>query len=169
MNSVQRVAARYLQAGTVTRNVRGSGWDVHEAWGNAMQNDVEDNGREYGGENNLRDAGPAKMVKAPKKPTKVTITKKDVTKGPVTKKFVIERRWGWSRDTPSAIERDKRYTAQYDTQGTVLAAAKDLALQYGEELKISLQAFCVGNTHLADVVPEKGEKGLWSWQASFRD
>ena len=172
--AIDRAASRFLRAslkqgGTVTRTVQGRGWTETEAWTNAMQADEEDRGRDYGGESNIRQSGPAKMIKAPKKPTKVTVTKKEVTKGPVTKKYVIEQRWGFSFRNESPVIRDKRFTAQYDTQGAVLEAAKALALQYGEELRISLQAFCTGNTHLADVKPEAGEMGIWAWKVDFRD
>jgi len=164
-----RQALQHKQGGTTTRTVQGRGWTVQEAWTNAMQEDLHENGREYGGENNVRDAGQAKQIKAPKKPTKVQVIKKEIGKGPVIKKYLITPYFGVANGGGnSPFYRDKRSLTQYDKPADALIAAKELALQYGESLRVSLQALCQGNTTLAEVVPERGEPGVWQWSVDFR-
>jgi len=175
--AMERVARRFMasvdkQGGTTWRWIEGSGYTSQEAWSEAIQEDARSYGRDYGGESNIRDDEDTKVkqVKAPKKPTKVKVTKNTVTKGPVVKKFIITRKWRTRPgDAQTGLERDKRYQMQYDTQGDVLKAAKELALQFGEILRIELQAFCQGQTHLADVEPERGQPGVWRWYVAFRD
>lgn len=156
-------------AGTETRTIQGQGWTEKEALDNAMQEDLAEygHGEGYGGGwNSVRDVVKTKRVRAPKRPTKVKVTKQTVKKGPVEKAFVISTRW--HTEGYGDLQRDRRFTAHYKTQATVLKAAKELALEYGTALMISLAAFCQGNTHLADVVPEKGQKGVWNFTVDFR-
>lgn len=167
---VERVARRYVRAkiaGTETRTIRGHGWTQQEALDNAMAEDerMYGHGEGYGGGwHSVRKVLQAKQVKAPKKPTKVTITKTPVDKGPVKKVYRIQSFWGRSSD---GLARDRRFTTQYPDGKTALEAAKALALQYGEELTVELAPVCSGNTLLARVKPEKGELGEWVFTVDF--
>jgi hypothetical protein len=101
-------------------------------------------------------------VRAPKKATRVKVEKTTVTKGKVEKAYTIRSYWEM-RETPG-LNRDRRYSKHYKTQGEVLKAAKELALEYGVELRIQLEAFCVGNTQLASVTPSGGRMGRWKFE-----
>lgn len=161
--------AKSVLSGTDTRTIRGTGWTEQEALKNALAEDEREygHGEGYGGgSGSLRAVIRKKVIREPKKAKRVTIEKFPIRKGPVEKRFVLERRWGFDRDMP--IDRDPKYRERYETQGQVLAAAKELALQYGTELVITLEAFCVGDTKLAIVKPEEAQTGEWMFECDFR-
>jgi hypothetical protein len=161
--------AMELEAGTETRTIRGSGWTEKEALDEALRADESEygHGEGYGGgRGSLREVLRSKMVKEPRKATRVKVEKATVRKGPVEKKFVIEKRWGLDRQAP--IDNDRRMMARYDNQGDVLRAAKELVLEYGTEVVITLKAFCVGDTRLAVLTPEGSQRGEWMFECDFR-
>jgi len=165
------VLAKTLLSGTDMRTIRGTGWTQEEALTNALKDDERQHGHDdgYGGGRiSLRDVLRTKVLREPRPAKRVRIEKFPVRKGPVEKRFTIETRWGFSSDETRPIDRDPRYRKRYETQSEVLQAAKDLALQYGVELVISLGAFCVGDTKLAVVSPEAAQPGEWAFECDFR-
>ena len=162
--------AKALTAGTAWRTLQGEGWTEKEALNDAMKDDEDEygHGEGYGGGfGSVREIEKTKMVRKPKPAKRVKIEKATVRKGPVKKQFVLSKKWGWDRRQP--IDADRRLGQGYDTQGEALKAAKDLALEYGNEISIDLKAFCVGDTHLADVSPIGGQRGLWKFEVAFRE
>lgn len=165
------VLAKNLLSGTDSRTIRGTGWTEQEALTNALKDDEREHGTNDGyggGRSSLREVTRTKMIREPRPAKRVRIEKFPVRKGPVEKRFTIEARWGFSRDEMKPIDRDPRLGKRYETQGEVLQAAKELALQYGVELVISLGAFCVGDTKLAVVSPEAAQPGEWAFECDFR-
>ena len=161
--------AKALVSGTDFRTIRGTGWTEGEALRNALKRDEEEfgHGDGYGGgAGSLRQTTRKRMLRPPKPAKKVTVERAAVRKGPVEKKFIIERKWGFDRSEP--VDNDPKFRARYDKQGEVLRAAKELALQYGTTLVITLAAFCVGNTQLAVVTPQRAEQGEWEFECEFR-
>lgn len=164
-----RVASS-MTAGTTTRTIRGTGWTEQEALQNALRRDEEENGHGEGyggGSSSLKQVLKTKMLTAPKRPKRVQIEKFPIKKGPVEKRFIIEKEWGFSRE--EKIDNDRRLNARYETQGQVIQAAKDLALEYGKSVVIKLGAFCTGDTKLAVVKPEAGQIGEWAFSCDFRE
>lgn len=162
--------AKSLAAGTTTRTIRGQGWTAEEALKNALRSDEREygHGEGYGGgAGSLREVLRTKVIREPKPAKRVKIDKFPVRKGPVEKRFIIEKKWGFDRD--DAIDRDPRLRKRYETQGEVLQTAKDLALQYGSTVVITLAAFCVGDTKLAEVTPEAAQMGEWAFECDFRE
>ena len=163
--------AKLLTAGTVVRTVQGQGWTEKEALDDAMNDDQDEygHGEGYGGGyGSMREIEKTKMVRKPKRAKRVKVEKKTVRKGPVKKQFVLSKIWGFS-EKRSPIDGDRRLGKGYNTQGEALKMAKELALEYGVAIRIDLQAFCVGDTHLADVQPEGGQKGIWRFEVAFRE
>lgn len=177
MNELQaalavKQAAMVLEAGTATRVVEGEGWTEKEALDDAMRRDEAEygHGEGYGGGyGSMRGVVRTKMVRKPQRAKRVKIEKAAVRKGPVKKAYVISKVWGFSRETASPVERDRRFTKQYETQTDALKAARDLVLEYGEELRIELKAFCVGDTQLATLKPVGGQTGIWRFEVEFRE
>jgi hypothetical protein len=163
--------AKLLMAGTDVRVIEGRGWTEQEAFDNAMKDDQDEygHGEGYGGGfGSMRDVEKTKMVRKPVRAKRVKVKKATVRKGPVKKAYVI------SKGFPANMHRgpadgDRRLSKRYDTQGEALKAAKGLAIEYGISVSIDLQAFCVGDTHLADVEPMGSEMGVWRFQVSFRE
>lgn len=148
-------------AGHEELDIVGRGWNEREALNDAVEEVQREEGQRY----QFREVIKTKQLKAPKKPSKVKVEKSKVRKGPVEKFFNIELHTGssFNRD----ILHDRRYNKQYKTQKDVLKAAKELALEYGETLRISLEARCLGETELATVIPEKGQLGEWLFICDF--
>jgi len=162
--------AKALMAGTVTRTIRGQGWTEKEALDNAMQEDQDEygHGEGYGGGyGSMRQVLKTKIVRKPKRAKRVKVKKSTVRKGPVKKQFVLSKKWGFSQREP--IDSDRRLGTRYDTQGDALKAARALALEYGSTISIDLEAFCVGDTHLAEVEAVGGQEGIWSFEVDFRE
>ena len=161
--------AKSLVGGRAYRAIVGKGWTEKEALDNALKEDEEyyGHGEGYGGgSGSLREVTRTKMVKTPKRPKRVKITKTPVRKGPIEKRFIIKSRWE-STLLKDEVSRDHRYSRKYEKQSDVLKVAKELALQYSVELNVELQAFCVGNTQLATITPEKGQLGEWVFDCEF--
>ena len=166
--AVEALEAMCRQAGTVTRTIQGEGWTEREALMDALDNDEREYGHQDGdggGAGSMRGVVDTKMVRKPVRAKRVKIKKSTVRKGPVKKAFVLSRVWHGS----SSISRDKRFYTQYTTQGDAMKAARELVLEYGEELSIDLKAFCVGDTHLANIVPQGAQPGLWRFKVDFRE
>jgi hypothetical protein len=158
----KRIAQAWLekQAGHAIETVRGHGWTQDEAFRDATSESVTGFADEE-----IREVRKVKRIKAPKPSKRVKIEKSKVTKGKVEKAYVIEKYWGSGSYDP--IDRDRMFNARYKTQGEVLKAAKVLALKYQVQLVIKLAAFCQGDTHLAKVIPERGEMGVWQFEIDF--
>lgn len=173
MADFRRVAARFIQAGTTVRSLRGSGFTEKEALDNAMREDEREygHGEGYGGGwGSSRGVEKSRMIRKPVLAKRVKIEKSTVRKGPVKKVFVIKRQWPWHPGDPkTGLDRDRAFTAQYEKQGDVLAAAKAVALKYQESLVIELAAFCEGNTVLARITPERSTPGIWEFTVAFRE
>ena len=148
-----KLASREMRAGHEDVSIRANGMTLQEAYARAEDELRRDSNIDY-----WKDLG-TKVIREPKRATKVKVEKKTVQKGKVEKAFTIETKW--QRDGEGKINRDRRYTSRYQHQGEVLKAAKELALEYGVELRIQLEAFCVGNTHLATVIPSGSRPGEW--------
>jgi hypothetical protein len=164
-------AALTLMAGKETRVIQGEGWTEKEALDDAMNDDEHEHGTGdgYGGGYGSVDRIlKRKMVRAPKRAKRVKVEKAVVRKGPVKKVYTIDKQWGFSRNTMDPVEKDKRFKAQHRTQGEALKAARELAMEYGVELNINLEAFCVGDTRLAKVTPVGEKVGVWRFEVDFR-
>lgn len=161
MSLHEKIAQQWMekQAGHAIETVRGHGWTQDEAFRDATSESVTGFADET-----VSEVIKVKRVKAPKPAKRVKIEKSKVTKGKVEKAYVIEKYWGSGFDP---IDRDRMFNARYKTQGEVLKAAKVLALKYQVELVIKLAAFCQGDTHLAKVIPERGEMGVWDFKIDF--
>lgn len=165
-------AALMLTAGTVTRVIEGEGWTEQEALKDAMREDEEYYGRQEGyggGFGSMREVNRSKMVRKPMRAKRVKVEKSTVRKGPVKKVYTIQKVWGFSRDEMAPVEKDRRYRDQHKTQADALKAARELAMEYGVELSVQLEAFCVGDTHLARVKPIGGQLGKWQFEVDFRE
>jgi hypothetical protein len=164
--------AKLLTAGTAWRTIRGEGWTEKEALADAMKDDQDEygHGEGYGGGfGSMREIEKTKIVRKPKRAKRVKVEKSTVRKGPVKKQFVLSKKWGWSSDRQQPIDNDRRLSKGYDTQGEALKMARELALEYGVAISIDLKAFCVGDTHLAEVMPMGGQKGIWEFKIAFRE
>ena len=163
--------ARSLMAGTDFRTIEGQGWTEREALQDALRRDQDEygHGEGYGGGRaSLRRVTKTKMVRKPMKAKRVTLEKKQVRKGPVQKRYVMKLRWGFSDPEMKPAERDRRFQKQYETQTDALKAAKEVCLEYGVSIDIYLEAFCVGDTHLATLNPGKQQIGVWRFECEFR-
>jgi hypothetical protein len=162
--------AKSLVAGTEWRTIEGQGWTEKEALDDAMEQDqeMEGHGEGYGGGySSMREVEKTKMIRKPKRAKRVKVKKSTVRKGPVKKAYVVSKGFP-SNMHKTPADRDSRLGKQYHTQGDALKAAKGLALEYGIEVSIDLKAFCVGDTHLADVEPMGGQTGIWRFEVAFR-
>lgn len=162
--------AKNILSGTTTRTIRGQGWTEQEALKDAMKSDEEEygHGEGYGGGfGSMRQVNRSKMVRAPQKAKRAVLERYPVRKGPVEKRYIIEKQW--SRDDNGPLDRDSRMKTRYETQGEVLKAAKALSMEYGTELIITLAAFCTGDTRLAIVKPGKQQIGEWIFEVDFRE
>jgi len=162
--------AKNMVAGTVTRTIRGIGWTEKEALDSAMSSDQDEygHGEGYGGGyGSMREVLKTKMLRKPKPAKRVKIEKATVRKGPVKKAYVLSKKWGGDRR--GKIDNDRRLSQKYETQGDALRAARELALEYGDTISVDLQAFCVGDTHLANVSAVGGQIGEWAFEVDFRE
>jgi len=159
----KKIADRWLrkQAGHEHVTVRGQGWTQNEAFKDATSENVTGFADET-----ISEVLKVRMVKKPQPAKRVKIVKSPVTKGPVKKAYTIDLEWG-REERGNSIYRDRDFGRQYKTQGEVLKAAKELALKYQVSLVIELKAFCVGDTRLASIVPERGTPGVWEFEIDF--
>lgn len=155
-----RVVQAHLrrQAGHEEITLRGRGWTEREAWSEALNEFTAEEGYRYQFREFLK---RPKQLKAPKVPKKVIVEQSPIEKGKVEKAYVIE--WMWS--APGA--RHPLVGKRFKTQSEVLKAAKQVALETKQEVRVIWAAFCQGNTELARVRPERGEMGEWEFVADF--
>ena len=154
-DAFKRTASKSKVAGHEDRYFREEAWSRGDAYAQAEREMERDSRIDYWTHEKTE------VLREPKKATKVKVDKMSIKKGPVNKVFTIRTSYG---DESGGLKRDRRYTAHYKTQGAVIKAAKELALEYGERLMIQLEAFCVGNTNLAVVTPSGGRPGLYGFE-----
>lgn len=159
----KKIADQWLrkQAGHFIETVQGTGWTENEAFNDATSENVTGFADET-----ISDVLKTRMVKKPRPAKRVKVVKSTVTKGPVKKAYTIDLAWSHGAAS-NPIYRDRDFSRQYKTQSEVLKAAKYLAIKYQVQLVIELKAFCVGDTKLATLTPEKGEPGVWEFEIDF--